>query len=343
MIDLRSDTVTRPTPAMREAMARAEVGDDVFGEDPTVRALEETMARITGKEAALFVTSGTMGNQLAIAVQTRPGDEVVVGQGAHPVHYEAGAGAALSGVQLTIAGSGGFYTPEDLVASISPPAPWTPRVALLSIENTHNRSGGRVWPAAQAEAVVGAGRRLGVAAHLDGARLWNASVASGVPVDKLCAPFDTASLCFSKGLGAPVGSALCGSKTLVAEARRLRKRWGGGMRQAGILAAAALHALDHHRERLEEDHANARLFADRVASADARIALATVQTNMVLVEVAAPAEAVAREALALGLGVAAVSPRRIRAVFHLDVSKADTEAAALRFAQAIARAKATGS
>ncbi len=345
MIDLRSDTVTRPTPAMREAMARAEVGDDVFGEDPTVRLLEETMARLTGKEAALFVTSGTMGNQLAIAIQTRPGDEVVVGQGAHPVHFEAGAGAALSGVQFTIAGSGGFYTPADLVASISLPAPWTPRVTLLSVENTHNRSGGRVWPAGQAEAVAEEGRRLGIATHMDGARLWNASVASGVPVDKLCAPFDTASLCFSKGLGAPVGSALCGSKALVGEARRLRKRWGGGMRQSGILAAGALHALAHHRERLAEDHANARLFADRIAAAvgpaDACISLATVQTNMVFIEVAAPAEAIAREALALGVGVALVAPTRIRAVFHLDVSKTDAETAASSFAQAVARAKAT--
>jgi threonine aldolase len=347
MIDLRSDTVTRPTPAMREAMARAEVGDDVFGEDPTVRVLEETMAHVTGKEAALFVTSGTMGNQLAIAVQTRPGDEVVVGQGAHPVHYEAGAGAALSGVQFTIAGNDGLYTPAELVAAISPPAPWTPRVTLLSIENTHNRSGGRVWPAAQAEAVVTEGRRLGIAAHLDGARLWNASVASGVPVDALCAPFDTASLCFSKGLGAPVGSALCGSKALVGEARRLRKRWGGGMRQSGILAAGALYALAHHRERLAEDHANARLFADRVGSAvglvDARISPATLQTNMVFIEVAVAAESVAREALALGVGVAPVTPTRIRAVFHLDVSKADAERAASLFVQAVARAKATAS
>jgi len=339
-IDLRSDTVTRPTAAMREAMARAEVGDDVFGEDPTVRALEEAMAHITGKAAALFVTSGTMGNQLAIAVQTRPGDEVVVGEGAHPVHYEAGAGAALSGVQFTLAGSGGFYTAQDLAACIAPPAPWTPRVTLLSIENTHNRSGGRVWPAAQAEAVVAEGRRLGIAAHLDGARLWNASVASGVAVDRLCAPFDTASLCFSKGLGAPVGSALCGPKPLIDEARRLRKRWGGGMRQAGILAAGALHALAHHRERIADDHANARLFAERVASGDAHVSLASTQTNMVLIEVGSPAATVAREALALGVGVAPISATRIRAVFHLDVSRADAEEAASLFTQAVERAKA---
>jgi threonine aldolase len=339
MIDLRSDTVTRPTPAMREAMARADVGDDVFGEDPTVRALEEEMARITGKEAALFVTSGTMGNQLAIALQTRPGDEVVVGEGAHPIHYEGGAGAALSGVQFTLAGSGGLYSADDLAAALSPPAPWTPRVSLLMIENTHNRSGGRVWPCTMAEAVVRRGYALGISSHLDGARLWNASVASGIAVATLCAPFDTASLCFSKGLGAPVGSALCGPKRLIGEARRLRKRWGGGMRQAGILAAGALHALAHHRERLVQDHANALLFAMSVARLPGvRVDLSRVQTNIVLLDVDVAADRVVREAVTLGLGLAPVAPTRIRAVTHLDVSQADATRAAVLFEQALARA-----
>jgi len=177
MIDLRSDTVTRPTQAMRAAMARADVGDDVFGDDPTVHALEDEVARITGKEAALFVTSGTMGNQLGIATQTRPGDEVVVGEGAHPVHYEGGAGAALSGVQFAVAGRGGMFTPDEMAAVVQPRVYWAPRTSLVSIENTHNRSGGRVWPIDQARAVAERARGLGLATHLDGARVWNASVA----------------------------------------------------------------------------------------------------------------------------------------------------------------------
>src|SRR5579872_2582769 len=182
MIDLRSDTVTRPTPAMREAMARADVGDDVFGEDPTVRALEEEVARLTGKEAALFVTSGTMGNQLAIATQSRPGDEVIVGEGAHPVHYEAGAGAALSGVQFTVAGRGGLFTAGDMEQVIPPDVYWNPRASLVAIENTHNRAGGRVWSLPDARAVAARAHARGLAAHLDGARIWNAAVASGVDV-----------------------------------------------------------------------------------------------------------------------------------------------------------------
>jgi threonine aldolase len=339
MLDLRSDTVTRPTPAMRDAMAHAEVGDDVFGEDPTVRALEDEMARITGKDAALFVTSGTMGNQLAIAIQTRPGDEVVVGEGAHPVHYEAGAGAALSGVQFTIAGRGGFFSPQELDAVMQPRAEWTPRASLVAIENTHNRSGGRVWSLPRTLGVVERARALGLAAHLDGARLWNASVASGVDVTTLCGPFDTASLCFSKGLGAPVGSALCGPRELVREARRLRKRWGGGMRQAGVLAAAALYALHHHRARIAEDHENARLLAECVAHVPgARIDLATVETNLVNIDLDAPADVVAREAQGLGLLIAPTGPTRLRAVTHLDVSRDDIGKAAAILEEALGRA-----
>jgi threonine aldolase len=245
-IDLRSDTVTRPTSAMRAAMAQAEVGDDVYGDDPTARALEEEVARIVGKEAALFVPSGTMGNQLAIATQTRPGDEVVVGEGAHPVHFEGAAGAALSGVQFAAAGRGGFFSADELEASCRPRAYWAPRTSLVAIENTHNRAGGRVWPVEQARGVAERARALGLAIHLDGARVWNASVALGIEVSVLCAPFDTVSVCFSKGLGAPVGSAFCSSRRLVEEARRLRKRWGGAMRQVGVIAAGALYALTHH-------------------------------------------------------------------------------------------------
>jgi threonine aldolase len=338
LIDLRSDTVTRPTPAMREAMARADVGDDVFGDDPTVHALEQEVARITGKEAALFVTSGTMGNQLAIATQTRPGDEVIVGEGAHPAYHEAGAAASLSGVQLHVVGSGGLFTADDVVAAVQPRIYWAPRSALVAIENTHNRAGGRVWALAAAHAVAETARALGLATHLDGARVWNASAASGVDVATWCAPFDTVSVCFSKGLGAPVGSAFCATRRLVEEARRFRKRWGGGMRQSGVLAAAALHALAHHRARIADDHANARAFAERMARAPgARVDLATVETNIVNVDVEVPAEDVVKKARERGLLINATAPRRLRAVTHLDVSRADVEAAAEILAGALAR------
>ena len=342
MIDLRSDTVTRPTRAMREAMMRAEVGDDVYGDDPTVIALEQEIARITGKEAALFVTSGTMGNQLAIATQTRPGDDVIVGEGAHLVFYEAGAAAALSGVQFSVAGRGGLFNADELEAAVHPRAHWAPRTALVAIENTHNRAGGRPWPPAEARAVAEKAHALGFAAHLDGARLWNASVACDVDASTLCAPFDTASICFSKGLGAPVGSAFCGSHKLVAEARRLRKQWGGGMRQAGFLAAAALYALAHHRARLSEDHANARVLAERMAQAEgARVDVDAVETNLVNIDVKPPASDVAREARALGVIIGASGPHRLRAATHLDVSRAQIDTASEILAQAILRAMKT--
>jgi threonine aldolase len=340
MIDLRSDTVTRPTLAMREAMARADVGDDVLGDDRTVHALEEEVARLTGKEAALFVTSGTMGNQLAIATQTRPGDDVIVGEGAHPVLFEAGAGAALSGVQFSVAGRGGFYTADDLEAAVHPRVYWAPRTSLMSIENTHNRGGGRVWPQLWAQAATRRARELGLATHLDGARVWNASAATGVAVAVLCADFDTVSVCFSKGLGAPVGSAFCGSRALVEQARRLRKRWGGGMRQAGILAAAAQHALAHHRDRLVDDHANAKaLAAALVAAPGVHVDVASVETNIVNIDVDAAAEAVAREACALGVLVQAVGPRRLRAVTHLDVQRPAVDTAAEILARAVSRCR----
>ena len=304
-VDLRSDTVTRPTPAMREAMARAEVGDDVFGEDPTVSALEEEVARLTGKEAALFVSSGTMGNQLAIACLTRPGDEVIVGEGAHPILFECAAGAALSGVQFAAAGRGGLFTADEMEALVQPPNYWSPRTSLVCVENTHNRAGGRVFPQAEVRAIVERARARALAVHLDGARIWNASVATGLAVDVLAAPFDTVSVCFSKGLGAPVGSALCGPRATIERARRFRKMWGGGMRQVGILAAGALYALQHHRARLVDDHANAKRFAAIVAAATgARVDLALVETNIVNVDLdeALRAEDVAKRARELGLG-----------------------------------------
>jgi threonine aldolase len=339
VIDLRSDTVTRPTPGMREAIARAEVGDDVFGDDPTVRALEEKVAAITGKEAALFVPSGTMGNQLAIAIHTRPGDQAVVGEGAHPLHYEAGAAGALSGVQLCAVGRGGFFTPDDLEAAIGPRAYYVARTTLAAVENTHNRSGGRIWPLEQARAVADRARSLGLGTHLDGARVWNASAATGVDAATLCASFDTISVCFSKGLGAPVGSAFCASRARVEEARRLRKRWGGAMRQAGILAAAAIYALDHHRARLHEDHVNARELAGRLARIPGcHVDLDAVETNIVNIDLGVPADEVASEARSRGVAINASGPKRLRAVTHLDVSHDDINAAAEILALSIERA-----
>lgn len=343
MIDLRSDTVTRPTPAMREVMARAEVGDDVFGEDPSVRALEEEVAGLTGKEAALFVTSGTMGNQLAIALHTRPGDEVIVGEGAHVVFYESGAGAALSGVQFAIAGAGGLFDADAMEERIQAAAYWSPRTSLVCVENTHNRAGGRIFPQRDAVAVADRARARGLAVHLDGARLWNACAATGLSAKELVAPFDTTSVCFSKGLGAPVGSALCGPRALIERARRLRKMWGGGMRQSGILASAALHALRNHRDRLGDDHAAAKAFAERMTRVPgASVDLARVETNIVNVDLDAPltGDGVSAAARELGLLVNASGPRRIRVVTHLDVKRAEVERAAELLGEAIAKVKA---
>lgn len=325
---------------MREAIARATVGDDVFGEDPTVRSLEREVARIVGKEAALFVTSGTMSNQLAIALHTRPGDEVIVSEGAHVVFYESGAGPALSGVQFAIAGSGGFFDADAMEACIHPRAHWSPRTSLVCIENTHNRAGGRVFPQANVIDIARRARTHGLALHLDGARIWNASVQSGLSVAELAAPFDSVSVCFSKGLGAPVGSALCGSAELIERARFFRKRWGGGMRQAGILAAGALFALEHHRERLREDHQHALRFAESAARIPhAMVETAKVETNIVNVDLEAPlsAAAVADTARELGLAINASGPRRLRAVMHLDVASTDVERAVSLLGEAVER------
>jgi threonine aldolase len=340
MIDLRSDTVTRPTKEMREAMARAEVGDDVFGDDPTVHALEEEVAGIVGKEAALFVTSGSMGNQIALAVQTQPGDEIIAGEGAHLVFYESGAGAALNGVQFAVAGSGGLFTADEMEQRIHPPAYWSPRTSLVAVENTHNRAGGRIFPQRDLVAVAERAHARGLAVHFDGARIWNASIATGLSPKQLTAEFDTVSVCFSKGLGAPVGSAFCGTRVLVERARRFRKMWGGGMRQAGVLCAAALYALANHRERMKDDHANAKRFAEAIAKAEgARVDLASVETNIVNVDVDAAGDAVAQKARELGLLVNASGPKRIRVVTHLDVTTEKVVRGAEILAGAIAKVR----
>jgi threonine aldolase len=324
MIDLRSDTVTRPTPAMREAMARAEVGDDVYGEDPTVRALEELVATIAGKEAALFVPSGTMGNQLALLTGTRRGDEVVCGEGAHLAWFESGAGAALSGVQFAAAGQGGLFDAAEMEAAVKPRAYYHPRTALVAVENTHNRAGGRVFPQADVAAIAKRARELDLGLHLDGARIWNASAATGIAVAELAAPFDTVSLCFSKGLGAPVGSALCSTRKRIEEAHRLRKMLGAGMRQSGIIAAAALYALEHHRTRLSDDHENAKLFASelRGLTAGTNVTVPEPETNIVTVDLkATEGTTVTALAKSSGVLVGAIVPTRLRAVFHLDVDR----------------------
>jgi threonine aldolase len=342
MIDLRSDTVTRPTAAMKAAMLAAAVGDDVYGEEPTTNALEERVASLLGKEAALFVSSGTMGNQLAIRCHTQPGDEVIVGEGAHPVFYESGAAPVLSGVQFAIAGRGGLFTADEMLAEIKPIAYTSPRTSLVCVENSHNRAGGRIFPQDRIVAIAEEARARGLRLHLDGARLWNVHVATRVPLAVLAAPFDTVSVCFSKGLGAPVGSVLAGPRALITAARRFRKRWGGGLRQVGMLAAAALYALDHHLARLADDHESARALGERAARiAGAHVDLAGVQTNIVNIDLDASLDGarVSQEARTLGLLVNPSAARRLRAVLHLDVSKDDVARAASLLEEAIGRCR----
>ncbi len=320
MIDLRSDTVTRPTEAMRRAMASAEVGDDVYREDPTVRRLEERVAELTGKAAALFVPTGTMANQLALMLHARPGEEVIAGKNAHFVNYESGAGAAWAGVQFA-ATPREVFTAAEAAVLIRSQAYWLPRTRLIGIENTHNMAGGRVFPQSDVEAIAVLARERGLGLHLDGARVWNAAVATGRPEAELCAPFDSVSVCFSKGLGAPVGSALVGSEAFMENALRLRKMLGGGMRQVGVLAAAALHGIEHHRARLCEDHESAARLGRALAGLRG-VSVTPVETNIVVAEVES-AEHVVAAAKRLGVAFSAISPHVVRLVTHLDVSGAD--------------------
>jgi threonine aldolase len=342
MIDLRSDTVTRPTPGMRAAMLAAEVGDDVYGEDPTVNRLEERVATLLGKEAALFVPTGTMSNQVCIKVHTQPGDELLCETGCHIYYHEAGGPAVLSGVTCrTLDGDHGVLDVGQLEDKVRPDDPHHVRTRLVCLENTHNRGGGRVYPLESVRAIARWAGRHGLRMHLDGARLWNAVVATGVAAREWAAEFDSVSVCFSKGLGAPVGSALAGPRDFVATARRVRKLLGGGMRQAGFLAAAALYALDHHVERLAEDHRNARTVAAAVADTPGlRLNPPQVETNLVWFDVD-PALGSARDVAAAlkerGVLVQAAGPQRVRACTHLDVSAAQAGRAADALGKALRR------
>jgi threonine aldolase len=333
LIDLRSDTVTRPTPGMRAAMHDAEVGDDVFHDDPTVNRLEERVASLLGKEAALFVPSGTMSNQICVKVHTQPGDELLCDVNCHIYNYEAGAPAVLSGVTChTIEGDYGILDITQLEDKIRPVNEHLVRTRLVCLENTHNRGGGRVYPIEKMEPIRAWTQQHGLALHLDGARLWNAIVATGIPANKWGSLFDTVSVCFSKGLGAPVGSALAGPKDFVARARHIRKMFGGGMRQAGVLAAAALYALDHHVERLVEDHRNARVLAQAIADTPGlRLVPPDVETNLIWFRVDRDLGTAKDAADALrdrDVLVHVSGPQTLRACTHLDVSAADAERAA---------------
>jgi threonine aldolase len=339
VIDLRSDTVTRPTDAMRAAMASAQVGDDVFGDDPTVIALEERVASLLGKEAALFVASGTMANQVALGVLARGGDEVICEENAHCFSFEGGGLAALWGVQARpLRGARGVLAPADVEAAIRRDDPHYPRTRVVAIENTHNRGGGKVWPIEAVRAIGEVARRRQLHLYVDGARLMNAVVASGVPAHEYAAPATLVSICLSKGLGAPVGSVVAGPRDLVREARRLRKRLGGGMRQAGILAAAGLHALDHHVERLAEDHAHARRLAALLTERTGARLLHPVETNLLFVAFPGrdAAEITGRfRSAGVLCHLEGSSPEVVRLVTHLDVSAADVEEAARRIAQSL--------
>ncbi len=327
-VDLRSDTVTRPSRAMREAMAGAAVGDDVYGEDPSVRELEEYTADLLGKPRALFVPSGTMANQLALLTQTRPGNEVVVGHGAHIAWHEAGAGAAWAGVQFAVAGQHGVFDAGDLDSVLKPASPQAPRCALVCLENTHNLSGGRVFPRADIAEIHRLARSRGLPLHLDGARLWHACEVNGETPAAAAEPFDSVSVCFSKGLGAPVGSALVASPDLIAEAWRFRKMLGGGMRQSGILAAGALYALRHHLSELALDHEKARVASEILKAAGADVT--DPQTNILLLHVPRRAVRVAELAREAGVLVHAMARDVIRLVAHRDVNLDEVRLAAIR-------------
>lgn len=344
MIDLRSDTVTRPTGAMREAIARAPVGDDVYGDDPTVRELEARVAEVLGHEDAVYMPTGTMTNQVAIRTHTEPGDAVFVGPRAHVWLGEAGAPSPISGVVVQpVEGERGVFGPEALEAVLPSGGGYAPRslsapARLVCLENTHNGAGGTIWPLDTQRAVLELARRRGLATHLDGARLWHATAATGIREREYAEGFDTVSVCFSKGLGAPMGSALAGSPDTVARARRFKQLYGGGFRQAGMMAAGALHALENHRTRLAEDHRRARILAEGIAGIQGlEIDLDAVKTNILRFRtVGLDASRFAARCRELGLSLIAHDRSSLRAVLHLDIDDSDV-GAALRIMEDAAR------
>lgn len=340
VIDLRSDTVTKPSADMRAAMAAAPVGDDQYGEDPSVSRLQERIADLLGKEAGLFVPSGTMSNQIALKVLTRPGDDVVIGEEPHIVWHESGASAANAGVQFTICGRGGTFTAAQFEAAYNAPGHVIfPPTGLVTIENTHNRGGGVIFPQPDVVAICAAARKRRVPTYLDGARLFNVTAATGTPLKELAAPFDLASVALSKGLGCPIGSVLAGSAELIAKATRQRRMFGGAMRQSGIVAAAGLYALEHNLQRLGEDHANARHIAERIAGLPSvDLDLATVQTNIVIFRLKAggpDAAAVVAAARDKGVLLSQFAARTVRVTTHLDVDRKQCTRAADVIAKAV--------
>jgi threonine aldolase len=340
LIDLRSDTVTRPSDGMRAAMAAAPVGDDQYGEDPTVNRLQEIVANLLGKEAALLMPSGTMANQVALKLFTRPGDDVIVGKESHAVWHEAGASGANAGVQFTEVGEGGLFTAEDLRRAAKPRGHVIyPATTLVEVENTHNRGGGLVFAPAELDRIGSAAKEIGLASYLDGARLFNAAIACGESVKRLAQPFDAVSIALSKGLGAPVGTMLAGTRRDMDRAQRFRRMFGGAMRQAGILAAAGLYALENNVTRLAEDHANAQLIAARIAGCEGvEIDSGRVATNIIVFRLrpgAPSAPVVVERCKSHGVLLFAFSESVIRLVTHLDVSREQCARAADVIAAAV--------
>jgi threonine aldolase len=330
MIDLYSDTMTKPTPAMRKCMAEAEVGDEQKGEDPTVNRLQDMVAELLGKEAAVYLPSGTMCNEISFAVWARTGDEMIIHRDSHPVHFEVGGPAYLARLMLyPLDGSRGLFTAEQVEEAIRPDSPHYPRSRLVAIENTHNMGGGSIWPLAQVQAVCAMAHRYGLVTHLDGARLLNAVVASGISAKAYAEPFDSAWIDLSKGLGCPVGAVLAGSHEFIKAARRLKHLFGGAMRQAGIIAAAGVYALEHHVARLAEDHEHARRLAQALAALPGvSLNPADVETNIIIFDVGAtsrPAQEIGERLEKEGVRVSVMGRTKLRAVTHLDVSRQDVE------------------
>ncbi|MBC8200780.1 MAG: low specificity L-threonine aldolase [Planctomycetes bacterium] len=331
-IDLRSDTVTQPTDAMRCAMMEAPLGDDVWGDDPTVNKLQEKCAALFGKEDACFVPSGTMANQTAIRAHTQPGDEIILHGESHIVRYEAGGAAALSGCSFAIAkGARGFFTAEDVQKLYRPTDFHFGRSRLVSLENTHNRGGGSIWPLKQVTSVCKTAHKLGLKTHLDGARIWHAIVASGIDAATWATPFDTISACFSKGLGCPAGSVVVGDTETIHEVRRFRKMFGGTMRQSGILAGAAIYAIDNHLERLQIDHTHAKQLAEGLNSIDGVVCDANMtDTNLVFFDIdkrLGDGSSLCRKLGDNGVLAEALDMQRIRFVTHLNVSQEEIDRA----------------